>query len=211
MPRLKLPQTIASTGVLLTLLAENACAHPGHPDPLGHSAVHGAGNALAQGWLHPFTGLDHLLAMVAVGILAVRLASVGNRRALWAVPATFLASMFAGGLLSLAGIALPAVELGILASVVVLGAMIAVSTIDARIALSLTAAFALLHGYAHVAEAASASAPAYAAGFLAATAALHAAGVLASLAITRQASSPMFLRASGALIAAAGIALAIAA
>ena len=84
---------------LLLLSAQAALAHPGH----------GGAAGLAHGFAHPFSGADHLLAMVAVGLLA---AAQGGR-ALWAVPLAFLGMMAVGGMLGAAGTALPFVETGI--------------------------------------------------------------------------------------------------
>ncbi len=170
----------------LTLAPTAAWAHPGHP-----------GHDFASGWLHPLSGWDHLLAMVAVGLLGVRLGG----RALWMLPATFLVSMLAGGLLAAAGLALPGVEIGILASVVVLGLLVA-STWIVRLpaAVGIVAAFALLHGYAHAAEmVAGGSLSGYAAGFLAATAVLHASAIAAGLLLCRWLSQWSVQLAGGAI------------
>jgi hydrogenase/urease accessory protein HupE len=83
---------------------------------MAHTGV-GAAGGFAHGFWHPITGLDHVLAMVLVGVLAWQLGG----RALWLVPATFVLVMAAGGVLAVAGVGLPLVELGIALSVVVLG------------------------------------------------------------------------------------------
>jgi urease accessory protein len=148
------------------LLPLPALAHP------GGDHVHG----IAAGFLHPLLGADHLAAMLAIGLWAGLLGG----RLLWLLPAGFLGGMAAGGALGLAGIGLPMVEAGILASVIVLGALVgAAARLPAALALPMVAAFGLLHGHAHGTEAAGGAAG-YALGFLVATALLHAAGAVAA-------------------------------
>jgi len=144
------------------------------PAALAHPA-HGAGGAL-QGFAHPFLGVDHLLAMLAVGCWAARYRGAAR----WVLPASFVACMFAGALLAQGGVALHGVETVIAASVLVLGAAVAASVrLPAAAGAILVGAFALFHGHAHVAELpVGTSAAAFAAGMLAGTAALHCAGVL---------------------------------
>src|SRR5262245_1830735 len=81
----------------------------------------GSTSGFAHGFIHPITGVDHVLAMVAVGMFAANLGG----RALWAVPLTFVSVMAAGGALGIAGIGIPFVEAGIAISVIVLGAAVA--------------------------------------------------------------------------------------
>jgi urease accessory protein len=157
--------------------------------------------------MHPVTGLDHVLAMVAVGILAALLGG----RAIWLVPASFVAMAAVGGLLGVQGVPVPFVEFGISASVVLLGLAIA---LQARLPLGWTVGlvglFGLYHGYAHGAEMpADASGFAYGVGFLAATAMLHIAGIGLGLGIAHMArrSATRFAQAGGAAIALAGIVL----
>jgi urease accessory protein len=145
---------------------------------LAHSGgdhVHG----LAAGLAHPLLGVDHLAAMVAVGVLAAR--SPGAARL--AVPAAFVVAMLAGALAAMAGVALPAVETGIALSLVVLGAGVALARpVPLALTVPLVTAFGLVHGAAHGLEAPVAGdGAAWVAGFLATTAALHGAGVLAGL------------------------------
>ncbi len=182
----------------LILAAAPALAHGGPPH------VHGA---FASGLLHPFGGLDHVLAMVAVGLWA----ALAGGRALWLFPAAFLGGLLAGGILGMAGSSLPLVEPGILASIVVLGAAIAFALrAPLPAALALIAAFGVLHGHAHGAEMPSIGAPApYAAGFVLATAVLHGLGLGAgrlALALDR----PLLLRGAGALTGLAGLAMVLA-
>jgi urease accessory protein len=145
---------------LLASTTTTAVAHPGH-----------GGDAGAM-FLHPFRGVDHLLVMLAVGVLATR---VGGR-ALWAIPLGFLSMMVAGAALAGAGMALPSVELGIALSVLGIGGLIAVGARPSvAAATAIAGAVATLHGYAHGAEigaSAQLMVP-----LLAATAALHGAGI----------------------------------
>jgi urease accessory protein len=141
----------------------------------GGEHVHG----LVTGFLHPLGGLDHLLAMVAVGLWAGLLGG----RAAWQLPAGFLGGMALGSVLGMTEVGLPSVEAGILASVIVLGALVSAAVrVPLGLAMALVAGFGLLHGHAHGAELLMGQgALGYAAGFLLATAALHALGVLAAL------------------------------
>ncbi len=151
-------------------LAGPASAHTG-----------GAVSGLTAGLVHPFLGLDHLLAMLAVGLWA---ATQPAARA-WQGPAVFLALLALGGLAGLAGGSLAFVEPGILASVMVLGAMVfAARRLPAGLGLAALGGFALLHGLAHGAEAAGGLA-AYMAGFLLASAGLHLGGFAAGRALGR--------------------------
>ncbi|SFT55144.1 HupE/UreJ family protein [Pseudomonas marincola] len=140
-----------------------ALAHPGH-DHAG----------LMAGMAHPLFGLDHLLAMLAVGLWAAQ--QQGAAR--WALPLTFVASMLLGGVMGFYGLQVPMLETGIAASVLAFGLLVAVAMrLPMALALGMTALFALTHGVAHGLELpAMASAWTYALGFVAATAALHATG-----------------------------------
>jgi urease accessory protein len=148
----------------LLCISTAALAHPGH-DVSGFSA----------GLLHPFTGMDHLLAMFAVGLWA---AQIGGRK-IWLLPATFMSMLVAGAGLALAHLNLPLFEPGIAASVLALGLLIALSLkLPTLLSVAITAMFGLLHGYAHGLEMPDSAAPLhYALGFLCATAALHLGGV----------------------------------
>ena len=162
-----------TAALALTLVPTAALAHPGLAD------AHG----FAQGFAHPLGGLDHLLAMVAVGIFAWQLGG----RALWLVPGAFLLAMAAGGALAMEGVALPLVEFGIAASVVVLGAIVALGVrAPLAVAMALVGLFAVFHGSAHATEMPlGVAGVAYGAGFLLATALLHAAGIALGVAIGR--------------------------
>lgn len=143
-----------------------AFAHPGH----------GEASGLVQGLLHPLLGLDHLLAMVLVGVLAYQI----RGRALYAVPGTFFMMMLAGGFLGTGHVGIPYVELGIAVSVIALGAIVAFDArLPAAVAAALAGLFAVFHGYAHGLEMpVGTSGTAYAAGFISATASLHGGGML---------------------------------
>jgi urease accessory protein len=168
-------------------------------------AGHGGHSGFVHGFMHPVTGLDHLLAMVTVGILAYQIGG----RALWAVPATFLAIMAAGGALGVAGVSFYFVEPGIAASVVVLGIVVALALKPpVALAMALVAVFAVFHGYAHGIEAPlDGSAATYGAGFLLATALLHAAGVAFGMLVGRIAATQGQLgyRLAGSAVALTGL------
>jgi urease accessory protein len=136
-----------------------------------------------QGISHPIGGLDHILAMVAVGLWS---AQIGGR-AIWLVPITFISTMILGGLLAMTDISLPFIETGIVASDFIMGALILVS---ARFSLPVSAAivgfFAIFHGYAHGTEMpATASGLSYSIGFALATCCLHLLGIAIGVAIER--------------------------
>ena len=185
---------IVTTLVLLSTAAE---AHTGINTMRGFQ--HGFG--------HPFSGLDHLLAMVAVGLYAV---SLGGR-AMYLVPAAFVAMMAVGGAIGISAIALPFVEIGIAVSVLVLGAAVALRIpLSTVAAVALVGCFAVFHGHAHGAELPlGASGFSYAVGFVVATALLHAVGIALGLS-TRYATEQTArtaAQAAGAAIALAGVGL----
>jgi len=163
---------IATIAGLLSLAASPAFAHVG---------LHADGTA--SGLLHPFSGLDHVLAMVAVGLFAARLGG----RALWAVPASFVGVMMLGGALGYSGLALPYVEPAIALSVIGMGALLAFEIrLKVPAAMALVGGFALFHGHAHGAEGAHLQSFAgYAAGFVVATTLLHVAGIGLGLALEK--------------------------
>jgi len=154
-------------------LALAAVALAGLDSASAHEGAHLAG--IGAGLAHPFSGLDHLLAMVAVGVWAAQL----GRRAVWVLPLTFPAVMAVGALLGAVGVPLPGVEAAIAASIVVLGAAVVMSLkVSLPVSAALIAAIALFHGHAHGTELPHAVSPiAYGAGFIAATLALHAIGL----------------------------------
>ncbi|MBY5767340.1 HupE/UreJ family protein [Rhizobium leguminosarum] len=139
-----------------------------------HPAI-GEAAGFSHGFAHPISGLDHILAMVMVGVFAFQLGG----RAIWLVPTTFVLVMTLGGALGIAGINVPFVETGIALSVVVLGAIVALHVkAPLAAALGIIGLFAVFHGHAHGAEMPeNAAAAGYAAGFMVATALLHVAGL----------------------------------
>lgn len=176
--------------IALFLTPALAFAHAGHD----HSG-------LMAGVAHPVTGLDHLLAMLAVGLWAAQ--QQGSAR--WALPLTFVSTMLLGGLLGFAGVEMPLLETGIAGSVLALGLLVAVAVRPLLwLAMGLTALFALAHGVAHGLELPDLANPwGYAAGFVAATAALHAAGYGLVRALPR-AAAPL-VRIAGGVSAGAGV------
>ncbi len=172
---------------------------------MAHTGLEHA-HSFAAGFAHPWTGFDHVLAMVAVGLWA---GLVGGR-ALWAWPAAFVGVMLAGGALGIAGVAVPMVESGILASIIALGVLVlAAARLPVALGALLVGAFAVLHGHAHGTELpAEAAAVAYASGFASATAILHGLG-LGLARLCRGGRGALLVRGSGAAVAAAGIALAV--
>jgi urease accessory protein len=178
--------------LVITLALSPALAHA-HP---GHEV-----SGFVPGVEHPLMGLDHLLAMIAVGLWAAQLGG----RARWAVPASFVGVMSLGGALAMSGWTLPGVEQGILASVLVLGVLVAAAVrLPVAASASLVGAFALFHGFAHGAKMPpNASGLAYGAGFALATAALHALGL--AFGSLKQAAPA--LRLSGAAVAASAVLL----
>lgn len=185
-----------TTFVIFFVLAPAAAlAHPGHD---------GAGG-LAHGLVHPLTGIDHVLAMIAVGVLA---AQYGGR-ALWLVPMSFLVAMAAAGAIGMAGIPVQIVEAGIGLSVVVLGLMIAFQIRPPTlVAMVVVGFFALFHGYAHGSEMLGGLAGlSFAAGFLGATALLLGAGVGLGLLLQRRTLSRRLIQAGGGAMALVGVAV----
>lgn len=160
------------------------------------AAAHtGAG---ASGFLHPFAGLDHVLAMVAVGMLV---AQGGG----WRLPGAFLVAMAIGAVAGLAGLAVPGVELAIALSVAALGLGLALALPSAGgAALAAVAAFGFCHGLAHGTEAAAGGGAPIIIGMLAGTAVLHAVGALAGHTLR----GGLALRGAGAAMVVAGLTLA---
>ncbi len=170
---------------------------------LAHSPSEGTG--FVNGVMHPVGGLDHLLAMVAVGLWAAQC----GRRTVWMYSAAFIAMMTMGGLLGMAGVTLPFLEAGILASVVIFGLLAAFAlNVPAAAGCLLTAGFAVFHGAAHGAEMPdSVHALLYGAGFLLSTALLLLNGTLFGL-LMLQLNGKRIGQAAGAAIALSGLLLA---
>lgn len=176
--------------------AGQAFGHPGH-------FVHPA-HGFADGWAHPFHGIDHILAMLAVGLLAAR----AGGGALWLLPAVFLAGCAAGGLLAAAGVPGAGVEYAIALSVIAFGVLLALARGPAlRWEAGIVTLFALFHGHAHVAELSgpASSHAAIGAGFLLASAVLIALGIAGGRLASRLA--PSAVRLGGGAIAGAGAVL----
>ena len=146
-------------------------------------AGHVPADGFAYGFGHPLGGIDHVLAMVVVGVFACVLGG----RALWAVPLAFIGMMAVGFLLGAMQVQLPLVELGIAASSIVIGAAAATGRpLPIAGAVALVGAFAVFHGHAHGTEMpAAAGGLTYAVGFIAATALLHLAGIAGSLGVAK--------------------------
>jgi len=169
-----------------------------------HTGV-GETAGFVHGFSHPISGLDHILAMVMVGVLALQLGG----RAVWAVPTTFVLVMALGGALGIAGINVPFVEIGIALSVIVLGAIVALNIrASTAVAMGIVGLFAIFHGHAHGAEMPeNAGGAAYAAGFMIATALLHMAGLGLGFLIARfgERQGAFVIRTAGSLAAVAGV------
>ena len=182
-------------GVVLLLAAlivpSLAHAHVGVGETSGF--LHGMG--------HPLNGLDHICAMIAVGLWAAQMGG----RSIWAVPLTFVGVMALGGFLGAVGVNLPFVEMGIVISVLALGVLVAASVrLPLAASVIIVGLFAAFHGHAHgAAMPETASGLAYAAGFIIATALLHALGIGLGITIQRLAR-PQVVRFAGIAIALCG-------
>lgn len=174
---------------LTVAYAANAHAHTGHSE-----------NSFITGFLHPIHGLDHLLAMIAVGFLSARM----DTKKMWTLPAAFVGMMAAGGLLGTVwgGGGVAAFEWGIMLSVLIFGIFAAAAPKVPVIAgNAIVALFAICHGHAHVAEMGDASAYGYFPGMLVATGLLHLAGLLVGVGL-KQGVGEWAVRASGGVLAA---------
>jgi urease accessory protein len=178
---------------ILALMASPAMAHIG----VDHT------HSFASGFGHPIGGLDHILAMVTVGLWGV----LAGDRALWAWPAAFVGTMIVGFAVAAAGMDAPFVEPVILASSIALGlaVMLAIKAPVWAGAL-IVGAFAFFHGHAHGSEAGGASLIPYAAGFAFATAALHVAGIGLGLMADKRLGR-LALQGAGACVALVGVAI----
>jgi urease accessory protein len=144
----------------------------------------GTSHGMRDGFLHPLTGLDHLLAMFAVGLWAAQ----HRGRAVWMIPLTFVSVMVLGGIMGVSGASVPGAELGIAASLLVLGGLIATTTrFRPSLSMLVVGFFALFHGYAHGHEMpAVVSAISFSIGFVLATLLLHGLGMAAGLYLQKQ-------------------------
>lgn len=164
-----------------------------------HIGIHAEGS-FETGLMHPFSGADHMLAMIAVGMWAAQ----SGLRTLVTIPATFVAAMVLGAALGATGVALPFAEEGIAASVLMMGLLITFAVRGSwEWAVPLVAVLALFHGYAHGVSLPAFSNPwRYFAGFLLATIVLHASGIVGAVILRSKANA---LRAGGLAISMAGM------
>ncbi|GGA41418.1 HupE/UreJ family protein [Pelagibacterium lentulum] len=195
---------LAATAVVLAATAPAFA----HLDPVEHGSF-------AAGFTHPLFGLDHILAMVAVGLWAASIGAGENlKNAIWIVPAAFVVTMAIGFGAAIIGVPMPFVEPVILASVIFIGIMVALALpLPVLGVAGVVAFFAFFHGHAHGEEMGDAGAWGYAAGFVAATIVLHAAGVALGLLAGRLlagARGVIFTRIAGVVTALGGIWIAIA-
>lgn len=183
-----------ATLVLLVLLAPLAA--------LAHEEGAAAGSSFLTGFLHPIRGIDHVLAMFAIGLWGSQLGMPG----IWVLPVAFPLVMAFGGALGIAGVPLPGTEIGIALSVIALGAIIALNLRPPVAgALGVAAFFAVFHGHAHGAELpGQAGAIAYSAGFVLATGLIHLSGIGVGL-VTFLPRGPALVRVGGGAIALAGL------
>ena len=193
---MRLRMTVLLVMLVVVCLPENAMAHPDHAEHM-----HG----IWDGAAHPLLGWDHLLAIVTVGLLSAQ----QRGRALWAVPLQFVLSMIVGGIAGMCNAYLPAVELGIAASVVLLGVAVARGRLGSLgMTMLVIGAFGLIHGHTHGREVpAFATSALYATGFVVWTILLHLLGVAVGWCAMRSATGKRSLRLGGAAIACAGIVL----
>ena len=192
MRRVRRQRGAAALAVLAILWAQNAYAH----------AQAGEATGVLTGFLHPISGLDHVLAMVAVGLWGAQLGAP----AIWVLPVAFPLVMALGGMLGLMGVPLPGIEHGIAASALLLGAAVA---LEVRASLVVTAllvgVFAIFHGHAHGTELPPGqSALLYSMGFVIATGGLHAVGIGIGV-VHRWTWGRYLLRAAGAVVAMGGV------
>lgn len=189
--------------LLLTLAIVAASTLPAlaHPHPIEH------GGSFVTGFTHPLFGLDHVLAMVAVGLWA----ALQGGRAIWMVPAAFVGTMALGFVAAIAGVPLPLVEPVILVSVIFIGIAIALALpIPTPAVAALVGFFALFHGHAHGSELGGAGALEFATGFVLATIMLHGVGIVLGLLVGRFGGA-VVSRIAGGLTALGGLYLAFAA
>lgn len=193
-------RSIIVTALLLSLLPKIALAHDG-----AHSLLFTEG--FFYGFLHPMQGFDHLLAMICVGILSSQLGG----KAIWQVPALFVAILALGGVLGILGVTLPLVEWVIALSVVALGlAIVAEKQLPLAVTLLLVGFFALFHGHAHGEEIPALAQPLqYTIGFMGASTLMHLAGVLIGEWMTRSQQRAFMLRLGGLGVLTAGVVLII--
>jgi urease accessory protein len=189
-----LRQSLARLALVSALLVIAAPA-------LAH-AQRGQAAGFLTGVLHPISGLDHVVAMIAVGLWGAQL----GRPAIWVLPVTFPLVMAFGGFLGLIGVPLPGIEIGIALSAVMLGLAVALAwRPPLAVAAVIVGFFAIFHGHAHGTELPpEQSGLTYSLGFVMATGCLHACGIAIGL-VHRWPAGRAALRGMGALVAAAGV------
>jgi urease accessory protein len=161
----------------------------------------GEAGGFVTGLMHPISGMDHVLAMIAVGLWGAQL----GPPAMWVLPVAFPMVMAFGGMLGLMGIPVPGIEIGIAVSAIVLGIMVLFETKPPLwVAAVIVAFFAIFHGHAHGTELpAGQSGMLYSVGFVMATGCLHGVGITIGL-VHRWPVGQKILRAAGGAVAAAG-------
>ncbi|MDP3332354.1 MAG: HupE/UreJ family protein [Methylotenera sp.] len=149
-------------GALLSLVSSSVYAHGGH-----------TGHVFLAGFTHPFSGIDHVLVMLAIGLWAGKIGGAAR----WQLPLTFVVIMAISAMIGVGG--MPSLEMGVAASVMAMGLLLVLSfPINRAIQLSLTAIFATLHGFAHGSELSFENGTQVLLGMVLATALLHGAGLL---------------------------------
>jgi urease accessory protein len=185
------PRSRKGVLVAMLLLGSSADAHMGT----------GLAGGFASGFEHPLTGLDHLLAMISVGLWGAFL----GRPLIYALPVIFPVVMVGGAVLGMLNVPMPSVEIGIALSVLVLGVCIMLS-LKAPVwtASIIVATFAVFHGYAHGRELPSAADPiGYSVGFVLATGLLHVLGICVGF-LTHRPSGIIATRSIGGVIGGIG-------
>jgi len=189
--RFRVLPRMLTVAVLLALSAQSALAHPQKGEAVG----------FLTGFRHPISGLDHVLAMIAVGLWGAQLGAP----AIWLLPVAFPMVMAVGGMLGLMGVPIPGIEYGIALSAILLGAAV---MFELRPPLGVAAAlvgfFAIFHGHAHGTELPPGqSALLYSIGFVVATGSLHALGIGIG-SVHRWTWGQKALRVAGGLVAMGG-------
>jgi urease accessory protein len=185
-------RSTVAVALLAVLWAQSATGH----------ILQGEAYGFLTGFLHPISGADHVLAMVAVGLWGAQLGAP----AIWVLPVAFPLVMAVGGMLGFLGVPISGVEYGIAASAIVLGTAVAFEVRPPLVvAALLVGCFAIFHGHAHGTELPSGqSALLYSMGFVIATGCLHAVGIGIGT-VHRRAWGQRLLRGAGAMVAAGGV------
>jgi urease accessory protein len=170
--------------------------------PVQAHIAEGMAGGLVSGFLHPVLGLDHVVAMIAVGLWGAFLGG----SAIWMLPIVFPLVMALGGVLGIMGVPIPYVEAGIAGSAIILGLMVAGAIRPPLwVAGLIVGGFAIFHGHAHGTELPqAANAMSYSIGFVVATGLLHLTGIAFGL-LTKWSSGKVLVRTGGAAIALAGV------